>query len=142
MNSQRITMVTLAVSDLEKSRKFYSDIGWEEAPGGNDMIAFYKTGGQFFALYSKAALTRDIGMPIHERSTGNVTMATNYGSREEVDKAFKDAMSAGAVEISTPAEIFWGGYSGNFADPDGHMWELAHNPFWTLDDDGFIIGEA
>ncbi len=104
------------------------------------MIAFYKTGGQFFALYSKDALTKDIGMPIHERCTGAITIATNYNSREEVDRAFACALAAGAVEISTPAEIFWGGYSGNFADPDGHMWELAHNPFWQLDENGLVIG--
>jgi len=141
MSVQRITLVTLAVADLTRSRQFYADIGWEEAKGGNDKIAFYKAGGQFFALYSKGALTKDIGIPIHERCTGAITLATNYDSRVEVDAAFATALSAGAVAISTPEEIFWGGYSGNFADPDGHLWELAHNPFWTLDEDGFVVGE-
>jgi predicted lactoylglutathione lyase len=134
-------MITLAVSDLTRSREFYADLGWVEAEGGNDMIAFYKIAGQFFSLYSKDALTKDIGMPVHERSTGTITLATNYSSPEEVDKAFTSAVAAGAIVVTNPHEVFWGGYSGNFADPDGHLWELAHNPFWKLGDDGQITGE-
>ncbi len=142
MTPQRITMITLAVADLERSRKFYAKLGWEEAEGGNDAIAFYKIAGQFFALYSKDALIADLGMPIHERSTGTITMATNYNSPKDVDHAFANAIKAGAIVITKPKEVFWGGYSGNFADPDGHLWEVAHNPFWTLDDAGQIIGNA
>lgn len=142
MSTQRITMTTLAVSDLTASRKFYEQLGFEEAAGGNDTIAFYKMHGAFFSLYSRDALTKDIGMPIHGRATGNITMATNYNSRAEVDAAFSTALVAGAVSITEPAEVFWGGYSGNYADPDGHMWEVAHNPFWTLDENGQIVGEA
>jgi predicted lactoylglutathione lyase len=142
MTPQRITMITLAVSDLTRSREFYSTLGWVEAEGGNDMIAFYKIAGQFFSLYSKDALTKDIGMPVHERSTGTITLATNYSSPAEVDIAFTDAVAAGAISVTNPHEVFWGGYSGNFADPDGHLWEVAHNPFWTLDDDGQVTGEA
>lgn len=141
MAHQRITMITLAVDDLTRSRKFYSDLGWVEADGGNETIAFYKITGQFFALYSKDALTKDIGLPIHERSTGTITLATNYSSTKEVDNAFADAMAAGAIAITKPKKVFWGGYSGNFADPDGHLWEVAYNPFWKLDDDGMITGE-
>lgn len=142
MTPQRITMITLAVADLARSRTFYAALGWEEAEGGNDTIAFYKIAGQFFALYSKDALTKDIGMPIHDRATGTITLATNYNSPKDVDNAFADAIKAGAIVITKPKEVFWGGYSGNFADPDGHLWEVAHNPFWTLDDMGQIVGEA
>ena len=142
MTPQRITMITLAVADLECSRAFYSALGWEEAAGGNDKIAFYKIEGQFFALYNKDDLTKDLGLPIHARSTGTITLATNYNSPEDVDRAFADAMTAGAIAITTPDKVFWGGYSGNFADPDGHLWEVAHNPFWTLDDTGQIVGDA
>ncbi|MEH6360305.1 MAG: VOC family protein [Amylibacter sp.] len=142
MIPQRITMITLAVADLTRSRKFYTDLGWVEADGGNEMIAFYKIAGQFFALYAKDALIRDLGMPIHERSTGTITLATNYNSPQAVDAAFADAIAAGAIAITKPAEVFWGGYSGNFADPDGHLWEVAHNPFWVLDADGQIVGDA
>ena len=140
MTPQRITMITLAVADLEQSRTFYTALGWTETDGGNDKIAFYKITGQFFALYAKDALINDLGMPIHERSTGTITLATNYNSPKEVDRAFADAVAAGAVVITEPKEVFWGGYSGNFADPDGHLWEVAHNPFWALDDDGQLIG--
>lgn len=142
MIPQRITMITLAVADLARSRKFYTDLGWVEADGGNEMIAFYKIAGQFFALYAKDALIKDLGMPIHERSTGTITLATNYNSPKAVDAAFADAIAAGAIAITNPAEVFWGGYSGNFADPDGHLWEVAHNPFWVLDADGQIVGDA
>ena len=142
MIPQRITMITLAVADLTRSRKFYTDLGWVEADGGNEMIAFYKIAGQFFALYAKDALIKDIGMPIHERSTGTITLATNYNSQKAVDAAFADAITAGAIAITKPAEVFWGGYSGNFADPDGHLWEVAHNPFWVMDADGQIVGDA
>ncbi len=142
MTPQRITMITLAVADLEHSRTFYAALGWVEAKGGNDKIAFYKIAGQFFALYNKDDLTKDLGMPIHERSTGTITLTTNYNSPAKVDHAFADAISAGAIAITQPVEVFWGGYSGNFADPDGHLWEVAHNPFWTLDDTGKIIGNA
>ncbi len=142
MTPQRITMITLAVADLERSRAFYSALGWVEAEGGQDTIAFYKIAGQFFALYDKNALTKDLGLPIHERSTGTITLATNYNSPKDVDQAFTDAIAAGAIAITKPNKVFWGGYSGNFADPDGHLWEVAHNPFWTLDKNGQIIGDA
>jgi predicted lactoylglutathione lyase len=142
MNPQRITMVTLAVKDLEISRKFYAALGFVEADGGNEKIAFYKMNGQFFSLYSRDGLCEDLGMPIHGRSTGNATMATNYDSREAVDAAFKTAIDAGAIVVTQPTEVFWGGYSGNYTDPDGHLWEIAHNPFWSFDADGNIIGDA
>jgi predicted lactoylglutathione lyase len=142
MDAQRITMVTLAVADLAVSRAFYERLGWVEAEGGNDDIAFYKLRGMFFSLYQRDKLTEDIGMPIHKRATGSITLATNYGTRDEVDLAFQAAMDADAVAITKPEEVFWGGYSGNFADPDGHMWEVAHNPFWSFDDEGYLVGEA
>lgn len=142
MDAQRVTMVTLAVADLAVSWAFYERLGWEEAEGGNDDIAFYKLWGLFLSLYRRDKLTEDIGLPIAKRATGSVTLATNYASQGEVDAAFQTALNAGAVAITKPEEVFWGGYSGNFADPDGHMWEVAHNPFWTFDSDGYLVGEA
>lgn len=142
MTPQRITMITLAVARLEQSRAFYTALGWTEADGGNDKIAFYKIAGQFLALYTKDALINDLGMPIHERSTGTITLATNYNSPKEVDRAFTDAVAAGAIVITEPKEVFWGGYSGYFADPDGHLWEVAHNPFWALDEDGQLTDRS
>jgi predicted lactoylglutathione lyase len=141
MKSQRITMITLAVKDMDASREFYAALGWEVAEGSNDKIAFYKLDGQFMSLYSRDALAQDLCMPVHGRGTGNVTMATNYGSREEVDAVFGAAIKAGATAITEPNEVFWGGYSGNYTDPDGHLWEIAHNPFWELDENGKIVGD-
>lgn len=142
MNAQRISMVTLAVKDLELSRAFYAALGFVEAEGGNEKIAFYKMNGQFFSLYSRDGLCQDLCMPIHGRGTGNATMATNYDSRDAVDAAFKMAVDAGAIVITEPKDVFWGGYSGNYTDPDGHLWEIAHNPFWKFDGDGNIIGDV
>lgn len=141
MHPQRITMITLAVDDIEKSRAFYRALGWEESEGGNDKIAFYTLAGQFFSLYCRDALTDDISMPIHTRTTGSITLATNYPDKKAVDAAYKTALSAGAVSITAPEEVFWGGYSGTFADPDGHLWEVAFNPFWTLNKSGQVEGK-
>ena len=142
MDAQRVTMVTLAVADIEVSRAYYAALGWQEAEGGNEKIAFFKLRGLFLSLYSKEALTEDIGMPIIERTTGAITLATNYNSPTEVDSAFEAALAAGAVKVTAPAKVFWGGYSGMVADPDGHLWEYAHNPFWSFDDDGYLVGDA
>jgi len=142
MNPQRITMITLAVKDIEISRTFYAALGFQETKGGNEKIVFYKMNGQFFSLYSRDDLCEDLCMPIHGRGTGNATMATNYDSREAVDAAFKMATAAGAIIITVPTEVFWGGYSGNYTDPDGHLWEVAYNPFWSFDADGNIVGDA
>ncbi|MCP5072528.1 MAG: VOC family protein [Rhodobacteraceae bacterium] len=141
MTPQRITMVTLAVRDLDVSRKFYNTLGWQEAGGGNETIAFYQLHGQFMALYSREALTTDIGIPIKLRTTGSITLATNYGSPEEVDAVFQAALKAGATAITDPAKTPWGGYSAMIAGPDGHLWEYAHNPFWDLDENGNVKGD-
>lgn len=138
MKSQRITMITLAVRDIEKSRGFYKALGWAEAEGGNEKIAFYEIHGQLFSLYTRDALTEDLCMPIHGRSTGTITLATNYESKDAVDAFFETAKSAGAIVICEPKDVFWGGYSGYFADLDGHLWEIAYNPFLTYAEDGSI----
>lgn len=141
MDAQRITMVTLAVRDLERSREFYRALGWQEAEGGNEKIAFFNAIGQLFSLYTRDALTEDLCMPIHGRSTGTVTLATNYESKGAVDSFYEVARSAGAIVICEPKDVFWGGYSGYFADPDGHLWEIAYNPFLTYADDGSVMFE-
>ena len=139
---QRVTMVTLSVADLAVARSFYESLGWQEAEGGNDDIAFFKLRGLFLALYRREKLIHDIGMPISPRTTGSITLATNYGSEREVDVAFQAALDAGAVPITHPEKVFWGGYSGTYADPDSHLWEVAHNPYWSLDKDGYLLEQA
>lgn len=142
MTPQRVTMITLSVVNIAASRAFYFALGWKEAAGGNESIAFFKLRGLMLALYSRDALTSDIGMPIASRTTGAITLATNYDSPAAVDSAYDTALEAGAVEVTRPENTVWGGYSGMFADPDGHLWEYAHNPFWTFDADGYLAGEA
>lgn len=138
METQRVTLITLSVADLARSREFYQQLGWTEADGGNDKIAFYRFHGQFLSLYDRNSLVADIGLPIKERATGSIALSTNYPSEAEVDAAYELAVEAGAVQLTLPAKTDWGGYSGNYTDPDGHLWEVAHNPFWPLDDAGQI----
>ncbi len=141
MNTQRITMVTLAVTDLQTSRDFYAALGWNEAAGSSEDIAFFQLHGQFMALYPRDAMAKDIGQAVPANATGAVTLATNYPDTESVDRAYQLALDAGAVAVSRPAKVFWGGYSGTLTDPDGHLWEYAYNPFWELDSDGTLKGD-
>ena len=140
MESQRVTLITLAVADLEKSRSFYADLWWREVEGGNDKIAFYRLSGQYLALYDRKSLVADLGIPIKQRATGAISLSTNYPTEAEVDAAYAAADKAGALLMVTPAKTEWGGYSGSYTDPDGHLWEVAYNPFWPLDDGGAVAG--
>ena len=140
MESQRVTLITLAVADLEKSRSFYAKLGWLEAEGGNDKIAFYRLSGQYLALYDRKSLVADLGIPIKQRATGAISLSTNYPTEAEVDAAYAVADKAGALLMVTPAKTEWGGYSGSYTDPDGHLWEVACNPFWALDGSGAVAG--
>ena len=133
---QRISLVTLGVSDLERARAFYSALGWE--PGTDDEgVVFYQTGGMVVALWSREELAADSGVE-DSGGWGGITLAHNVASPAEVDRVITEARSAGARIAREPEATFWGGYSAMFVDPDGHPWEVAHNPFWTLADDGSI----
>jgi uncharacterized glyoxalase superfamily protein PhnB len=133
----RLTLVTLGVSDLVRSRAFYAALGWAEADASQESVAFLQLGPLVLALWDRDALAADahLGSP---GSPGAVALAINLSSRDEVDAAFADALAAGATPLKAPEEVFWGGYSGYFGDPDGHPWELAHNPFWELSADGTV----
>ncbi|WP_216859542.1 VOC family protein [Roseibium polysiphoniae] len=136
---QRITMTTLAVDDLAASRQFFEDgLGWTAAEGSNDQIAFYQLPGSAFALYSRAALEKDLGRTLSRDTLGGITLAWNGRSEGEVDAAFEQAVAAGAEVVTRPEKTFWGGYSGYVAIPGGHLLEIAHNPFWTLAGDGSV----
>jgi catechol 2,3-dioxygenase-like lactoylglutathione lyase family enzyme len=134
---QRLTLVTLGVDDLARARSFYEEgLGWRPAdtPEG---VAFYQLPGMAFALWSRAELAADARTPVDGRFSG-IALACNQRSREEVDAVMAAAAAAGA-RILKPAEATpWGGYSGYFADPDGHVWEVAHNPGWPLAADGTV----
>lgn len=139
MTPQRITLITLGVADLARARGFYETLGWV-AHDANEGIAFYCMGGFALALFGRDALAADQGRPDAILGTGAVTLAQNFPDREGVDDAFAQALAAGASALKSPEPVFWGGYSGYYADPDGHVWEVAHNPFWPLDAEGWLAG--
>ena len=138
MTPQRITLVTLGVKDLPRARRFYKALGWEESARSQEDIAFFQLNSMALGLFGLSALADDQQRPVADLGTGAMTLAQNLGSPAEVDTAFAKALACGATEIKPPQEVFWGGYSGYYADPDGHVWEIAHNPFWPLGTDGSL----
>jgi catechol 2,3-dioxygenase-like lactoylglutathione lyase family enzyme len=131
---QRLSLVTLGVRDLERAERFYTDLGWTRV-GDDEEVVFFQAGGLVVALWDRAALAEDSAVE-DGGGWGGVTLALNLRSPEEVDDVLAEAAAAGAVIGRPGAETFWGGYSGVFIDPDGHPWEVAHNPFWTITEDG------
>jgi len=135
---QRVTLITLGVSDLEAAVGFYGRLGWTP---GNDWraqdVGFFQCGGMVVALWSRAELAAD-SCVTDAGGWGGVTLAYNVGSPQEVDATLAQARDAGATIGRDGAPTPWGGYSGLFLDPDGHPWEVAHNPYWTLGADGSV----
>jgi hypothetical protein len=133
-----LSLCTLGVRDLEASTAFYEALGFPlssaSVPGE---VSFFRTAGGLLGLYGADALAADAQVPAGS-GTGfrGFSLAVNLGSREEVDSALADAKAAGARVLKAAQATEWGGYHAYFADPDGHVWELAHNPFWPLDDTG------
>ena len=132
MNPQRVTLITLGVADLAVARAFYARLGWQEHGESQTGVAFYQLHGQALALFGRADLAADQGRAGAALGTGAVTLAQNFTTEAEVDTAFAAALAAGATALKAPEKVFWGGYSGYWADPDGHVWEVAMNPFWPL----------
>src|SRR5919109_1615714 len=132
---QRLSLVTLGVRDLARSRAFYEALGWNTRAEPDDDVVFFQVGGMIAALWDRARLAEDSGVE-DGGGWGGITLAHNVRSPAEVDEVIGQARAAGAAIAREPAETFWGGYSGVFIDPDGHPWEVAHNPRWTIDDDG------
>ena len=133
---QRVSLITLGVADLERARAFYEGLGWTVSSGQADVL-FFQAGGMIVALWSRESLAEDSAVD-DPGGWGGVTLAYNVGSPAEVDAVLDEARQAGARIGREGADTFWGGYSGVFVDPDGHPWEVAHNPFWTLADDGSV----
>ena len=134
---QRVSLVTLGVIDLGRARAFYEALGWQTGAGPDDDVVFFPAGGMILGLWGREQLTEDSGVP-DPGGYGGVTLAHNVRSAAEVDATIEQARSAGATIAREPAETFWGGYSAVFLDPDGHPWEVAHNPHWTLDAAGNV----
>jgi predicted lactoylglutathione lyase len=134
---QRISLVTLGVRDLGRARAFYEALGWTTRAEPEDDVVFFQSGGMVLALWDRARLAEDSGVE-DGGGWGGVTLAHNLRSPEEVDAVVEEARAAGAAIVREPAATFWGGYSAAFTDPDGHAWEIAHNPRWTIRDDGSV----
>jgi catechol 2,3-dioxygenase-like lactoylglutathione lyase family enzyme len=132
---QRLSLVTLGVADLGRARAFYEALGWTTGAAPADDVVFFQAGGMIVALWGRTQLAED-SVVEDSGGWGGVTLAHNVRSPEEVDAVLAEAERAGATIGRPGAATFWGGYSGVFLDPDGHPWEVAHNPRWTIAEDG------
>jgi catechol 2,3-dioxygenase-like lactoylglutathione lyase family enzyme len=135
---QRISIITLGVSDLDRSREFYERLGWRRSMAGSEGIVFFQAGGVALGLYPREELAKDATVPPDGQGFRSLTLAHNARSRAEVDSVLEEAKAAGASILKPGQEAFWGGYSGYFSDPDGFLWEVAWNPFFVIEDDGRI----
>jgi uncharacterized protein len=134
---QRLTLITLGVSDLARARRFYEGLGWTTGAEEGDDVVFFQAGGMVVALWDRAKLAEDSAVSDSGGWDG-VTLAYNTRTPDEVDSVIEEARAAGGTIGREPAETFWGGYSAVFIDPDGHPWEVAHNPRWTIEEDGSV----
>jgi predicted lactoylglutathione lyase len=134
---QRLSLVTLGVTDLALAKTFYEALGWTSGAAPADDVVFFQCGGMIVALWGRDQLTEDSGVE-DSGGWGGITLAHNVGSPEEVDRVIDEARAAGARIPRAGAPTSWGGYSGVFVDPDGHPWEVAHNPHWTIAEDGSV----
>lgn len=134
---QRVSLITLGTTDLGRARAFYEALGWKSSAPASDDVVFFQAAGIVVALWSRASLAEDSGVLDHG-GWGGLALAHNVASSAAVDAVIAEAARAGATIARQPAETFWGGYSGVFLDPDGHPWEVAWNPHWTLHRDGSV----
>ena len=134
---QRLSLITLGVSDLPRARAFYEALGWHTKAAPDDDVVFFQANCMVVALWSREQLAEDSAVE-DSGGWGGITLAYNTRSPAEVDQVIKEARSAGGTIAREPGETFWGGYSAIFCDPDGHPWEVAHNPRWTIEADGAV----
>ena len=134
---QRVSLITLGVRDLPRARAFYEALGWKTGAEPDDDVVFFQAGSMIVALWGRDQLAAD-SVVEDGGGWGGVTLAHNVRSPAEVDDVLAQAEAAGATIGRPGAETFWGGYSGVFVDPEGHPWEVAHNPHWTLAADGAV----
>jgi catechol 2,3-dioxygenase-like lactoylglutathione lyase family enzyme len=136
---QRLSLITLGVTDLARSQHFYEHgLGWQPSSASNAQVAFFQTSGMVLALYGKAALAQDAHLANVGTGFGGIALAYNVRQREEVDAVLAEAQAAGATILKPAEATNWGGYAGYFADLDGYPWEVAWNPHFPLLDDGSI----
>jgi predicted lactoylglutathione lyase len=136
MVSPRLSLITLGVENLERSRSFYEALGWTASPASNEHVAFFQLNGMALSLYGRKALAEDAQLPAARSGFVGFSLAQNQASRQEVDRVLNEAIKAGGTLVKAAQEVFWGGYSGYFADPDAFLWEVAWNPAFPLDSKG------
>jgi uncharacterized protein len=134
---QRLSLITLGVRDLAWARGFYEALGWEPSSLSAEDVVFFQAGGMVLGLWDRTNLAEDSGVDDGD-GWGGVALAYNVRAPQEVDAVIAEARAAGATITREPGETFWGGYSGVFVDPEGHPWEVAHNPAWALRDNGSV----
>ena len=137
MTPQRVTLITLGVADLGRAKAFYAAMGWTPAADEGEVV-FYQMNGMVLGFFGLEPLAKDQGRPDAKLGTGAMTLAQNFTTDAQVDAAYALALKAGAIPLKAPEKVFWGGYSGYYADPDGHVWEVAQNPFWDVSPDGSL----
>lgn len=135
---QRLSIITLGVADLARSRQFYEKLGWRRSMMKAEGVVFFQAGGMGLALYPRSDLAKDANLRADSSGFAGFSLAYNTRSREEVNAVLAEAKNAGATIVKNAQDAFWGGYSGYFADPDGFLWEVAWNPFFTIAESGAI----
>lgn len=135
---QRLTMVTLGVADVARATSFYEGLGWRRSSVSQESISFFRMQGSVLGVFQREALADDVGVSADGSGFRGVTCALNCDSPADVDAVYEQWVAAGATAVKPPESVFWGGYSSYVADPDGHLWEIAHNPFSPNGDDGLM----
>ena len=135
---QTISFITLGVGDLARSRAFYAALGWRESSGSQPEVAFFNAGSLVFGLFQRDALAADANVSPAGSGFPGFTLAHNVESENAVDSLLAEAVAAGATLTQPAGKVFWGGYRGYFADPDGFLWEVCWNPFFLLDEQGNV----
>ena len=136
---QRLSLVTLSVLDMARARGFYERLGWRASSASNEAVTFFQAGAAVLGLYGRDALAEDASVSPEGSGFSGVALAHNTASREAVDAVIAEAEAAGGTVVKPAEDGFWGGYSGYFADPDGHLWEVAWNPHFPFDEAGNLV---
>jgi uncharacterized protein len=131
---QKLNLITLGVDDLQKSIAFYEGLGWKRSPASVDDLALFPLGGIVLSLYSRQALAEDAMIENSRPGFSGITLSFNAKSEAEVNDVMAEVEKLGGVIVKPAQKVFWGGYSGYFKDPNGHLIEVAHNPFWEFDE--------
>ncbi|WP_163558010.1 VOC family protein [Halomonas sp. NO4] len=134
---QRLSVITLGVGDLARARRFYEEgLGWQVGMAVTGEVVFFQLNGLILSLYRRADLAKDAGVPDPGSGFAGIALAHNVAIEADVDRVIGEAERAGGQVVKPACKAEWGGYSGYFADPDGHLWEVAHNPHFPIDDQG------